>query len=159
MTRPASSCSSRVLETIHQVCFVVSFLVALGQTDAFGCGAGVVGPRFGGDLRITDQDGLVEELVVFQVVEIHERGREGLIVIEGEAVKLVPVISKADHPLASLYEKVKALGLIDAVCRACSHKLGVADDVEKEGLALTGDMSGHPSMGAYLEKGYEVIVM
>jgi hypothetical protein len=97
--------------------------------------------------------------VLLNALDLHERGREGLIVMEGEAVKLVPVISKADHPLATLYQKVKVLGLIRAVCRACSRKLGVAEDVEKEGLALAGDMSGHPSLGAYQEMGYQVIIM
>ena len=97
--------------------------------------------------------------VLLNALDLYERGREGLIVMEGEAVKLVPVISQADHLLVTLYQKVKALGLIDAVCRACSHKLGVVEAVEKEGLPLTGDMSGHPSMGAYLEKGYEVITL
>lgn len=80
-----------------------------------------------------------------------------MIVIEGEAVKLVPEMSKEGHFLAPLYGKAKSLGLIDAVCKACSAKMGVTEAVEYERLPLVGDMSGHPSMGAYLDKGYQII--
>jgi hypothetical protein len=95
--------------------------------------------------------------VLLNALDLHERGREGLIVIEGETVKLVPKMSNPSHFLATHYHKVKSLGLITAVCKACSTKLGVSDAVEREGLPLTGDMSGHPSMGAFLEKGYRII--
>jgi len=95
--------------------------------------------------------------VLLNAIDLHEHGREGLIVIEGDAVKLVPEMSKPGHFLSSHYQKAKKLGLIDAVCKACSIKLGVAEAVEKEGLPLLGEMSGHPSMGAYLGKGYQVI--
>lgn len=95
--------------------------------------------------------------VLLNGIDLNEHGREGLIVIEGEAVKLVPEISKPGHPLEPLYQKAKSLGLFIAVCKACSMKMGVSEEVEKEGLPLLGDMSGHPSMRSFLEKGYQVI--
>lgn len=95
--------------------------------------------------------------VLLNAIDLHDRGMEGLIVIEGEAVKLVPEMTKPGHFLAGHYQKAKNLGLISAVCKACSAKLGVTESVENEGLPLTGDMSGHPSMGNFLERGYRVI--
>lgn len=95
--------------------------------------------------------------VLLNGIDLHGSGREGKIVIEGEAVTLVPEMRKPDHFLFSLYQKAKELGLIDAVCKACSIKLGVAEEVEKEGLPLRGDMSGHPSMRAYLDKDYQIV--
>lgn len=95
--------------------------------------------------------------VLLNAIDLKERGREGLIVIEGEAVKLVPEMSKPGHFLSKLYQKAKGLGLIDAVCKACSAKLGVTEAVQAEELPLTGDVAGHPSMGGYLDRGYEVI--
>lgn len=97
--------------------------------------------------------------VLLNALDLHERGLEGLIVIEGEAVKLVPEMSKQGHPLFSLYQKVKALGLITAVCKTCSMSMGVTEAVEAEGLPLKGDMSGHPSMGDFLDQGYQVITL
>lgn len=94
--------------------------------------------------------------VLLNAIDLHERGCEGLIVIEGEAVKLVPEMSEPAHFLWAQYQKAKELGLITAVCKACSTKLGVAEAVEREGLPLVGDMFGHPSMGDFLEKGYRI---
>lgn len=95
--------------------------------------------------------------VLLNALDLHERGLGGQIVIEGEALKLVPEMSKPGHMLAQLYQKVKEAGLIAGACGACSAKLGVVEAVELEGLSLLGDMSGHPSMGAYMEQGYQVI--
>lgn len=95
--------------------------------------------------------------VLLNGIDLHEEGREGKIVIEGDAVALVPEMSKPDHLLSALYQKAKKLGLIVAVCKACSMKLGVADAVQEEGLPLFGDMSNHPSMSAFLDDGYQII--
>lgn len=97
--------------------------------------------------------------VLLNAIDLHERGREGQIVIEGEAVKLVPEMGEPAHFLWAQYQKAKELGLIAGVCRACSTKLGVVEAVENEGLPLLDDMFGHPSMGAFLEKGYRVITV
>jgi hypothetical protein len=95
--------------------------------------------------------------VLLNAIDLHERGQEGHIVIEGEAVKLVSEMSEPAHFLWAQYQKVKELGLIAGVCKACSKKLGVADAARQEGLPLLDDMFGHPSMGAFLEKGFKVI--
>ncbi len=95
--------------------------------------------------------------VLLNAIDLHEKGREGKIVIEGDAVALVPEMREPDHMLSALYQKTKELGLIVAVCKACSMKLGVADAVQKEGLPLFGDMSNHPSMSAFLDDGYQII--
>ena len=97
--------------------------------------------------------------VLLNAIDMHERGLGGIIIIEGEAVKLIPEISKPEHFLSALYQKVKKLGLILTVCKACSMKLGVAEAVKNEGLPLLSDMSGHPSVGSYIEKGYQIITM
>ena len=43
------------------------------------------------------------------------------------------------------------------VCRACSSKLGTLEAAKEQELALLDDMSGHPGMSAYRDKGYEII--
>ena len=95
--------------------------------------------------------------VLLNALDLYERGQEGKIVIEGEAVTLIPEIALDSHFLHALYAKTKELGLIDAVCLACATKLGALEDVKFEKLPLVDDMNGHPSMGRYLEEGYEVI--
>ena len=95
--------------------------------------------------------------VLLNGIDLYERGLEGLIVIEGDSVTLVPEMVKPDHFLSTLYQKAKDLGILHGACKACSVKLKVEKEIEKEGIPLIGDMSGHPSMGDFIEKGYRVI--
>lgn len=97
--------------------------------------------------------------VLLNAIDLHEKGMEGAIVIEGEAVKLVPEMNQPGHFLSKHFQTAKTLGLIKEVCLACSKKLGVAEAVKKTGLPLQGDMSGHPSMSKYIEDGYKVITL
>ena len=50
--------------------------------------------------------------VLLNGIDLHERGQEGLIIIEGEAVTLVPEMSKPGHFLSSLYQKAKNLDIL-----------------------------------------------
>ena len=95
--------------------------------------------------------------ILLNGIDLHKRGQEGLIVIEGEAVTLVPEMSKPGHFLSSLFKKAKSLGILHGACKACSIKLKVDKEIETIGIPLIGDMSGHPSMGSFIEKGYQVI--
>ncbi len=95
--------------------------------------------------------------VLLNAIDLHERGREGKIVIEGEAITLVAEMALDSHFLHALYAQAKDLGLIDAVCQACATKLGALEDIKLENLPLVADMKGHPSMGRYLEEGYEIL--
>jgi len=95
--------------------------------------------------------------VLLNALDMKEKGKAPLVVIEGAAVKLVPELEKESCPFHALYKKAKGAGLIDGVCKACSAKLGVLDEVKSSGLPLLEDMSGHPSIAAYADKGYTII--
>ena len=95
--------------------------------------------------------------VLLNAVDLQERGRDGLIILEGEAVTLVAEMSQPSHFLNTLYTKAKGLGLIHGACRACATKLNALTAIEKEEIDLIGDMSGHPSMGKFIEQGYSVV--
>ncbi len=95
--------------------------------------------------------------VLLNALDMKERGYDVGIVIEGAATTLVPKLADASNPMHGLYKQTKEAGLIFGACKACSAKLGVLEAVEAEGLALLGDMKGHPSMAGYLEQDYQVI--
>ncbi len=97
--------------------------------------------------------------VLLNALDLHNRGLGGKVVIEGEAVKLIPDIAAEGHPLHGLYTDARKANLIDGVCYACSKKLGAADAVAEEGLELLKTMSGHVSMADYIKDGYEIITM
>lgn len=95
--------------------------------------------------------------VLLNALDMKEQGFEVKIVIEGSATKLIPDFGIEGNLLNGPYNKVRAENLIDGVCKACATKMGTAEDAKTMGLALLGDMWGHPSMAKYLKDGYEVI--
>ncbi|HDZ24478.1 MAG: cytoplasmic protein [Thermoplasmata archaeon] len=95
--------------------------------------------------------------VLLNALDMKERGHEVKLVIEGSATKLVPELAKKDNPMHQLYEKTKAQGLIEGVCKACSNKMGSLDAVKAEGLPLLDEMVGHPSIARYYAEGFEVV--
>ena len=94
--------------------------------------------------------------LLLNAIDLHEKGIEAKIVIEGEAVKLIePLIEKENK----MFKKALELGLIHSICKACSAKLGVLEYNEKSGIPINGDMNGHPPMHPFLDEGYEVITL
>ncbi len=95
--------------------------------------------------------------VLLNALDLHAKGFETAVVIEGSATGLLGKLADTDHPNHPLYEKIKDSGLVDCVCQACAHKMGSLQEAKDQGLPLCSEMSGHPSMGRYIEQGYTVI--
>ncbi len=95
--------------------------------------------------------------VLLNGIDLHEKGHEGIIILEGEALTLVPQMAKPGHMLSTLYDKARQLGILHGACKACSVKLNVIKEIEEQGIPFIDDMSGHPSMSHFIEKGYQVI--
>lgn len=95
--------------------------------------------------------------VLLNALDLKAKGNDVRIVLEGSATQLVPEMAQEQSPLFRLYRQAKEQGLFEGACKACSNKLKVAGAVQKEGLPFLDDMSGHPSMSRYLEKGFEII--
>lgn len=95
--------------------------------------------------------------VLLNSLDMAQKGMEGKIVLEGESVTLVPIMADPAHFLHPLYLQVKEQGLILGACRACSHKLHVTDAMAHEGIPLIGELSGHPAMSDFIEKGYSLL--
>lgn len=95
--------------------------------------------------------------VLLNALDMHRRGDEVRVVIEGSATGLLPELEKDDHPLHKLWQKTLAAGLVDGVCLACATKTGTADTARRLGLAMRDEMNGHPSMAAYRQAGCEIL--
>jgi hypothetical protein len=95
--------------------------------------------------------------VLLNALDMEKNGDEVKIVIEGASTKLVPELAKEENPLHALWEKAKEKGLVEGVCRACSNKTKTLDDARMQSLNILDDMSGHPGMAGYREKGYDII--
>ncbi|MBU1003236.1 MAG: DsrE family protein [Proteobacteria bacterium] len=95
--------------------------------------------------------------VMLNALDMKAKDFDVRLVFEGASVTLIPELSKKENMFHALYLKLKDSGVIDGACKACSHKLEVAEAVQAEGIAFIGEMQGHPSISGYLDQGYEVI--
>lgn len=94
--------------------------------------------------------------ILLNALDLHGKGVDTKIIMEGEAVKLIKVLEEEEN---KLYKKVKDLGLFDSICKACSAKMGVLEYNEKSGIPIKGGLQGHPPMYDYIKDGYEIITL
>jgi hypothetical protein len=90
--------------------------------------------------------------------DISTRG-DARIVLEGEAAHWLLELPDPSHGRHRLYVKVKELGLIDAVCKACEVQAQAVEAAAEEGLRLVYDASGHVSLVSYVEDGYQIVAL
>jgi hypothetical protein len=95
--------------------------------------------------------------VLLNALDMHDRGHEVKVVVEGTAAKALLEVSAEGHAFHKLYARVRDEGLFDGACKACTSKLGVLEGVRELGFELLDDMKGHPGMARFLEAGYTVI--
>jgi hypothetical protein len=95
--------------------------------------------------------------VLLNALDMHDRGYEVKLVIEGSAARLVSDMGDESKPFGNLFVDVRDKGLIDCVCRACAAKMGSLESAEEQNLPLCSDMMGHPSLAKYREQGFELI--
>lgn len=96
--------------------------------------------------------------VLFNALDMKEKGWDVRVVIEGSATKLVKTFAdEPDNPFAPLYVKVRDAGLVDCACQVCSAKMGSLESAKEQGLNLCAEMNGHPSIARYMEDGFEVL--
>lgn len=94
--------------------------------------------------------------VILNALDMESKGLEAKIIIEGEAVKLVKELEESANPL---YKKAKEKGIFACICKACSAKMGVLEYNQTVDIPLGDDMNGHPSMEAYISRGYQIITL
>lgn len=95
--------------------------------------------------------------VLLNALEMHKKGLDVKLIIEGSATKLIPELSKEGAQFSDMYRQVREAGLIDCVCKACSSKMGVLSEVESSGLPVCAELKGHPSIHRYMEAGFEIL--
>jgi hypothetical protein len=95
--------------------------------------------------------------VLLNALDMHARGEEARIVVEGAATRLLPDLDQGGHPLHPLWDKAKSAGLVAGACRACCTKMKTLESARAQHLALLEDMSGHPGMADYRDRGFEII--
>ncbi|MGC8965450.1 MAG: cytoplasmic protein [Caldimicrobium sp.] len=95
--------------------------------------------------------------VLLNALDMHNKGLEVKIVLEGEATKLIPLLYDETSALYYLYQNTLEKGLIEGVCKACSQKMGTYELALEKGLKILDDMANHAGMGRFLKEGYSII--
>jgi len=96
--------------------------------------------------------------VLFNALDMKEKGWDVRVIIEGSATKLVKTFEdEPDGPFAPLYRQVRDAGLVDCVCQVCSAKMGSMEAAKAQELNLCAEMNGHPSIARYMDDGFEVL--
>jgi hypothetical protein len=95
--------------------------------------------------------------VLLNALDMHSRGQEARIIVEGAATRLIPELAQTGHPLHLLWQRTKDSGLVEGVCKACSQKMGTLAAAQEQQLALLDDMNGHPGMARFRQAGYEIV--
>ncbi len=94
--------------------------------------------------------------VLNNALDMHDCAFDVKIVLEGAATRMIREMQESGNPL---FARVMEEGLIDGACKACSASMGVLEYNERSGVPLIDAMNGHPSMGAYIEMGYQIITL
>jgi hypothetical protein len=92
-------------------------------------------------------------------LDIVGRGGDAKIVFEGESPVWFLELPDPEHGRHRLYEKVKEMGLIDAVCKACAVQAQAVEAVAEEGLPLVYNASGHVSLAPYAAEGHQIVTL
>jgi hypothetical protein len=95
--------------------------------------------------------------VLLSALDMASKDYDVKVIIEGSSTATVNQFNEPDAQFHSLYQEVKAAGLIDCVCKACAAKMGALSGIEAQGLPLCSEMKGHPSMARYIDAGYQII--
>ena len=95
--------------------------------------------------------------VLFHALDLHARGCEVAVIIEGAATKLLADLNDPDKPFSEPYRRVRDAGLIDCVCKNCAAKMGALEEARLQQLTVRDDVFGHPGLGRFIEKGYQII--
>ena len=75
--------------------------------------------------------------VLLNALDMQSKGYENKIVIQGAATILVAELAQEDNPMHKLWEKFKAGGLVDGVCKACSNKMCTLKAVEDQRFSVS----------------------
>lgn len=96
---------------------------------------------------------------LLNVIDMKDKGYDVKLIIEGAAASLIKELNEPGKPFNNLYVKVKELGVLEGICKACAAKMGTLEEAKAQGLNLLEDLSGHPSMSRYIEAGYSVLTL
>jgi hypothetical protein len=99
------------------------------------------------------------------VRDLHRKGYETRIIVEGMATRLLADLEKAPPLLQQAVADAKAAGLVAGACRQASTGCGspadrnVVDAIRGQGIGLLDDLDNHAGIEPFVREGYDVIAI
>lgn len=97
--------------------------------------------------------------------DLHRKGYQTRIIVEGMATRLLADLEQAPHRLQKAVADAKAAGLIAGACLQASSGCGSAEDrdivdaIKAHGVVLLDDLDNHASIEPFIRDGYEIIAI
>lgn len=95
--------------------------------------------------------------VLLNALDMHAKGAEVQLILEGASVKLIPQLDAPGSPVATLWQRTVDAGLVAGACKACAATLGTLEAARERNIPLLDDVSGHPGMHSFINRGFTVI--
>jgi hypothetical protein len=96
---------------------------------------------------------------LLNVLDLHEKGYDTMLIIEGAATRLLSSFEEGTNQFSEQFFSCIEHGLISGVCSACSYAMKTREIAKRMKLTLLADMHGHPGMEEYIEAGYNIITI
>ena len=99
-------------------------------------------------------------------LDLHKKGYEVRIIIEGLATKVLTEIALADSRTGELLREAHQVGILAGACARASSGCAsgdpdrdVAEIARTHGIVLLSDMDGHANIEPFVRNGYEVVTL
>ena len=97
--------------------------------------------------------------------DLHRKGYETKVIVEGMATRLFADLDKAPPRLQKAVAEAKASGVIAGVCLQASSGCGspedrnIVDAISGQGVGFLSDLDNHAGIEPFLKAGYEIITV
>jgi hypothetical protein len=99
------------------------------------------------------------------VTDLHRKGYEAKIIVEGMATRLLSDLDEAPPRLQKAVGEAKVAGLIAGACLQAASGCGspedrdIVDAIRAQGVEFLSDLDNHAGIEPFLRDGYEVVVI
>jgi len=111
-------------------------------------------------------DDVCRQLHAFLYVnDLHRKGYEARLIVEGMATRLLADLDQAPPRLQQAVADAKAAGLIAGACQQASTGCGSPADrhivaaIQAQGVGFLSDLENHAGIEPFLREGYQVIAI
>jgi hypothetical protein len=112
------------------------------------------------------EDACRQNHALLYALDLHEKGHEVKLILEGSATRMVSAMNLAESPPGALLRRARDAGILAGACGRASSGCAsddparkVAELAEAAGVKLLRDLGGHASIEPFVRDGYELVML